>query len=204
MRDFAQIPQVCSVFAPSRLDASIVMYRDTTGCGGSRTLSPPLEGTMRQEGDGIYSYQPPSRASNTVCVSHTPAPAHRMWRPGTGEPPMRTPEGTVTCVLAPRGCQTKPVVGRPLGTFLSQKSRANGILEQNNLLPCSSFLSLHFLLLRCCLCSSHLNLQPSAPSIGVSIKNGPQTCFSSALNVFPIKSRWGELKEQFSGRNKMT
>lgn len=141
----------------------------------------------------------------TRSVYHTPQRQHT----GCGdrareEPPMRTPEGTVTCVLAPRGCQTKPVVGRPLGTFLSQKSRANGILEQNNLLPCSSFLSLHFLLLRYCLCSSHLNLQPSAPSIGVSIKNGPQTCFSSALNVFPIKSRWGELKEQFSGRNKMT
>lgn len=204
MRDFAKIPQVRSVFAPSRLDASIVMYRDTTGCGGSRTLSPPLEGTMRQEGDGIYSYQPPSRASNTVCVSHTPTPAHRMWRPGTGGTSHETTRRHGYLCVGSRCCQTKPVVGRPLGTFVSQKSRINGILEQNNLPPCSSFLSLHFLLLRYCLCSSHLNLHPSAPSIGVSIKNGPQTCFSSALNVFPIKSRWGELKEQFSGRNKMT
>lgn len=61
-----------------------------------------------------------------------------------------------------------------------------------------------FLLLRCRLCSSHLNLQPSAPLIGVSIKSCPKICFSSALNVFPIKSRCEKLKEQFSGLNKMT
>lgn len=139
-----------------------------------------------------------------LCITHAHASTQGRGDRAREEPPMRTPEGTVTCVLAPRCWQTKPVVGRPLGTFLSQKSCINGILEPNNLLPCSSTLSLHFLLLQHCLCSSYLNLQPSAPSIGVSIKNGPKTCFSSALNVFPIKSRWGKLKEQFSGRNKMT
>lgn len=84
VRGFARIPQVCSVFAPSRLDASIVMYRDTTGCGGFRTLSPPLEGTMRQEGDGIDSYQPPSRASNTSVYHTRPRQHARTWRQGTG------------------------------------------------------------------------------------------------------------------------
>lgn len=163
------------------------------------TLSPPLEGTMRQEGDGICSYQPPSGFWH-LCITHPNANTQGCpwnW-------PWKHQQPSHPCV-DPTYCQTKPIAGRHPSTFLSQgRWISAAILEQDHLLPNSSFTTLCFLLLRCCLGSSHTNLQPSALLIGVSIKNCPKICFSSALNVFAIKSRCGELKEQFSGLNKMT
>lgn len=134
-----------------------------------------------------------------ICALHARMPARKDVHETGHENTKSHP-----CV-APTYCQTKPIVGRHLCTFLSQGRRINAvILEQDDLLPSSSFTTLCFLLLQRCLGSSHANLQPSAPLIGVSIKNCPKICFSSALNVFAIKSRCGELKEQFSGLNKIT
>lgn len=79
VREFAKITQVSvrSVFAASGLDASIVMYRDTTGCGSLGTLSPPLQGTMRQEGDAIHSQLPTTVLFlSNVCVLPIQTPGH--------------------------------------------------------------------------------------------------------------------------------
>lgn len=82
VRGFAKITpvSVCSVFAPSWLEASVVLYGDTTGCGGLGTLSPPRE---RTGGKKV-----PARA-----VAHHPlAPLKRLCttRPNTGTQGVQT------------------------------------------------------------------------------------------------------------------
>lgn len=76
-----------------------------------------LEGMMRQEGDGICSYQPPS-CSSKMFVYHTSRCQHaRLWRAGTAG---RAREGakrpSYPCV-APTCRWTKLAVGRRLATF---------------------------------------------------------------------------------------
>lgn len=201
VRGFAKLTPVseCSFCASSGPEASAV-YGDTAGCGGLGTLSPPGERTGAR---WWRLLQLPTTLWN-VCVWHVQLPVHSTCKPnprGTIRENIKMP--SVPWAGAP--CRwTRHEVGGHLATFLSQSNQVNGILEQGALLPSHSFLIPGFLLLRCCLCSSHLNLQPSAPLIGVSIKSCPKICFSSALNVFPIKSRCEKLKDQFSGPNKMT
>lgn len=56
------------IFPSSQLDASIVTYPDTTGCGVPK-------GDSEARGDSICSYQPPPSSLN-VCVN-TPKCQHR-------------------------------------------------------------------------------------------------------------------------------
>lgn len=69
------------------------------GCGGRPgTLAPPLEGTVRQEADGICSYQPPSGAPKT-SVYYTPKCQHTRL---PTKPAMKTPW------VAMGGCHVLP------------------------------------------------------------------------------------------------
>lgn len=171
------------------------------GCGGCPgTLAPPLEGTVRQDADGIGSYQPPCSAPKTF-VYYTPKCQHTRL---PTKPSTKTPRVAVCGrhVLPDKACGWQAPQHPSLPKQLKQR---NGPRTRTVSLPAAlAERTPCFPPLRRCLGSSHANLQPSAPLTGVSIKRGPKTCFCSALNVFAIRSRCGELKEQFSGLNKLT
>lgn len=107
------------------------------GCGGRPgTLAPPLEGTVRQEADGICSYQPPSGAPK-MSVYYTPKCQHTRL---PTKPAMKTPW------VAMGGCHVLPgkICGwqaprhPSLSTLLSRSSRISAmVLEQDGLPPSS-------------------------------------------------------------------
>lgn len=185
----------------------LLLYMETpqAGRGGLGTHSIITPGGEEEARRWLHlHYQPPSRSSKMFMFHVSKRQPPRTWTPGTGgtahEHTQRPsyPCADSTC------CQTRFAVSRHLACFPlpKQPNKCNpwtGRSHSQQLLP-----NFCFLLSRCCVCSSHLNLQPSAPLLGMSVKNCPKICFSSALNVFPIKSRCEKLKEQFSGLNKMT
>lgn len=75
---------VCSVFAPSWLDASLVMYLDTTGCGG------PGDSIITPGGDGEAKWWRHIQLPTNSCFSKmflyctSRCQNTRMWKPVRG------------------------------------------------------------------------------------------------------------------------
>lgn len=142
----------------------------------------------------------PPAPPRCLCITHTQLPAHTGMGSGRSHRHARTRLSRVDSAYP----GARPAWGGQTARFLCPSHQIEVPLMRG--LPSSPFLN------PCAPLSempsrpgsSHLNLRPSARFVGVSIKNCPEMCFSSALNVFPIRSRCAEPKERFSGLDEMT
>lgn len=105
VRDFAKITQVCvPSFLQARQMLLLLCIKIPQGEVAPGTLSPPLVGMVRQEGDGICSYHPPSLATlKCLCITHPNAGTREC---GCGDqasqvPFAKTPKGPVVRVSIP-------------------------------------------------------------------------------------------------------